>query len=219
MSFYTIDSLTFSYNKANKLFKDISFSIEKDQYIGLVGPNGCGKTTLVKLMLGIIKLQQGEVYLEGKSIKDMPLCDIGKKVGFVFQNPEKQLFCPTVWEQMSFSYKYGDKVYNSEVEDRINYYLELFDIIKYKDLPPFKLSGGEKQRLALASVLIRDVEFIIMDEPTTNLDVLRMSHLEKCLETLRKENKGYMIISHDRGFLERNVDKLLTMGPQGVETD
>jgi len=199
------------------LIKNISFSIGEKQHIGLIGPNGCGKTTLVKLMLGILKPQEGEIYLEGNNIRNISLSDIGEKVGFVFQNPDKQLFCPTVWEQMSFSYKYGSKNSRAGADNDINYYLEAFDLIKYKNSSPLELSKGEKQRLALASVLSRNVKFIILDEPTTGLDILRKEQLGKCLLSLKEEGKGYMIISHEAEFLAEYADKILRLRTEGVE--
>lgn len=217
MSFYTIDSLTFSYNRKNNLFENLSFLIEVNQHVGLIGPNGCGKTTLAKLMLGILSPTDGRILLEGTNIRNLSLSNIGSKVGYVFQNPDKQLFCPTVWEQMSFSFKYGIHSSQENIEDKIDYYLDIFDLSKYKNASPLSLSRGEKQRLALASVLSRDVKFLILDEPTTGLDLLRKKQLEKCLFTLRDEGKGYMIISHEEDFLDKHVDKLLTLGSKGVE--
>lgn len=217
MSFYTINSLTFSYPKSDVLLENISFDIDKNHRIGLVGPNGCGKTTLVKLMMGMLKPSTGEIYLKGNNIKNMALSEIGKSVGFVFQNPDKQLFAPTVWEQMSFSCKFIKNICKNEIDEKINYYLRLFGLEKNKNDYPFNLSLGQKQRLALASVLSRDVEFLIMDEPNTGLDILRLNSLEKCLLSLKKENKGYIIISHDEKFLMRHVDKLLSFKDKGVE--
>jgi energy-coupling factor transport system ATP-binding protein len=103
------------------------------------------------------------------------------------------------------------------MEDRINYYLDLFELEKYKNDSPMKLSRGEKQRLALASVLSRNVDYLIMDEPTIGLDILRKKQLEKCLLTLKSEKKGFMIISHEPNFLEKYVDKLLILSSKGVE--
>lgn len=217
MSFYTIDSIAFSYDKEDTLFRNISFDIEDNQHIGIVGPNGLGKTTLAKLMLGILKPQCGEIYLQGKNIKNISLSNIGKKVGFIFQNPEKQLFCPTVWEQIYFSHKNSKVISKTQVEEKIKDYLKAFDLMKYKDNSPFMLSKGEKQRLALASVLSRDVQFLILDEPTTGLDILCTNQLGKYLKSLREENKGYIIISHDISFLTKHVDKLMTLGAKGVE--
>lgn len=209
MSLYTIKSLTFSYPKSDMIFENMNLSFDKNQRIGLIGPNGCGKTTLAKLMLGIMKPQKGEIYLEDENIKNMSLSSMGRKVGFIFQNPEKQLFAPTVWEQMIFGGK--------EVNDKADYYLELFGLTNYKDELPFNLSFGQKQRLAIASVLSRDVIFVILDEPSTGLDIAHLKKLELCLRTLTKEDRGYMIISHDNKFLLNNVDKLLSFKDKGVE--
>lgn len=217
MSFYTADSLTFSYTNRGSLFKNVSFKIEENQRIGLIGPNGCGKTTLAKLLLGILKPHGGEIYLEGNNIKDISLSCVGKKVGFVFQNPDKQLFCPTVLEQMNFGCKYGSKDLKKLTKERTDYYLEAFDLLQYKNSSPLELSRGEKQRLALASVLSRDVKFLILDEPTTGLDILRRRQLEECLMSLNKEGKGYLIISHEEEFLNKYSDKLMRLRPEGVE--
>ncbi len=216
MSFYSINSVAFSYNK-NALLNNISLSIDNNQHIGLMGPNGQGKTTLVKLMLGILRPQHGEIYLAGKNTKDISLSDVGKRVGFIFQNPDKQIFCPTVWEQMYFSHRNCEPGYRDEIEEKLMGYLEAFDLVKYKDKTPFTLSKGEKQRLALASVLSRNVEFLILDEPTIGLDMLRTAQLGKYLNKLREEGKGYFIISHDSSFLTKHVDKITNLGAKGVE--
>jgi energy-coupling factor transport system ATP-binding protein len=201
----------------DSLFQKVSFNIEESQHIGLVGPNGCGKTTLVKLMLGILKSQKGEILLEGNNVNNISLSEVGKRVGFVFQNPDKQLFCPTVWDQMCFSYMYRSKAPGTAPNSKLNHYLEVFDLIKYKNSSPLELSRGEKQRLALASVLSRDVRFLILDEPTTGLDILRKRQLESCLISLKEEGIGYMIISHEVKFLTKYVDKLIRLQPEGVE--
>ena len=140
MSFYTINSLNFSYPKSDTVLENISFHMKKNHRVGLVGPNGCGKTTLVKLMMGILKPQSGEVYLEGNNIKNISLSEIGKKVGFVFQNPDKQLFASTVWEQMSFSYNFNKSITEKEIDEKIDYYLKIFDLDQHKRDFPFNLS-------------------------------------------------------------------------------
>lgn len=219
MSFYTVDSLTFFYPKGNRLFHDLSFSIEKNEHIGLIGPNGCGKTTLARLMLGLLKPLKGELKLEGRNIKGMSLSDVGKEIGYVFQNPDKQLFCPTVSEQIGFSLKYAKKASGTTPEAIIEHYLRTFDLMEYKDASPLKLSRGEKQRVALASVLSRDVKFLILDEPASGLDMLRKRRLEECLFSMRQEGRGYMIIGHEAKHISRYVDRIFFLGPEGVEID
>ena len=217
MSFYTINSLTFSYPKSETILKNVDINIGKSQHIGLIGPNGCGKTTLVKLMIGVLKPCSGQIQLKGHNISGMPLSEIGKNVGFVFQNPEKQLFAPTVLEQMLFNYRFEKNVKEAETNIKIDYYLDMFGLINFKNHIPFNLSLGQKQRLALASILSRDADFLIMDEPGTGLDIFHLKSLSGCLTSLRNENKGYLIISHDKDFLMENVDKLLCIKNKGVE--
>ena len=217
ISFYTINSMTFSYPKSETVLENINLSIDKNQHIGLIGPNGSGKTTLVKLMMGILKPKIGQVFLNDKNISEISLSEIGKNVGFVFQNPEKQLFAPTVLEQIGFSYRFNNILTEAEIREKTDYYLDLFGLIDYKKEFPFNLSLGQKQRLALASILSRDANFLILDEPGTGLDVFHLNKLNKCLQTLRSENKGFLIISHDKDFLTKNVDKLLCIKDKGVE--
>ncbi len=217
MGFYTINSLTFSYPKSETILENVNINIDKSQHIGLIGPNGCGKTTLVKLMIGVLKPCTGQIHLKGHNISDMSLSEIGKNVGFVFQNPEKQLFAPSVLEQMLFNYRFDKNINETETNNKIDYYLDLFGLIDYKDSFPFNLSLGQKQRLALASILSRDADFLIMDEPNTGLDIFHLKNLSTSLLSLKNENKGYLIISHDKSFLSKNVDKLLRIRDKGVE--
>ena len=217
MAFYTTDSLTFSYPRSETIIENINLNVEKHQRLGLIGPNGCGKTTLFKLLMGILKPYKGEICIEGNNIKNMSLGEIGGKVGFIFQNPNRQLFAPTVLEQMTFSYKFGNNTIEDETEEAANYYLRLFDLYDYREYSPFNLSLGQKQRLAIASVLMRDVDFLIMDEPNTALDILRLKNLEQCLKSLKDEGKGYIIISHNKKFLSKQVDGLLGFKGKGVE--
>lgn len=218
MSFYQIKSMSFSYPKSKMLFKEVSLRIDKDETIGFIGPNGSGKTTMAKLMMGILKPTCGEILLEGQVVSRMSLARIGKIVGFVFQNPDKQLFAPTVWEQVAFGLRLENaKGRSSELEEKVNYWLDFFELSDFKDHFPFYLSRGQKQRLVLAQVLARGADFFFMDEPTTGLDMLRLKRLDECLEAIRKSGKGYIIISHDKNFLKRHTKRLIHFAEK-VET-
>jgi energy-coupling factor transport system ATP-binding protein len=99
--------MSFSHPKSNNIFNEVSFKLDKNERIGFFGPNGSGKTTMAKLMMGILKPTGGEILLEGKPAFKMGLARIGQRVGYVFQNPSKQLFAPTVWEQVAFGLSMG----------------------------------------------------------------------------------------------------------------
>lgn len=161
---------------------------------------------------------EGKLCLEAEDMRSMSLADIGKRVGYVFQNPDKQLFCPTVREQVEFSFSCGYGAASPEVKNRVEYYLKAFDLMKYEGTSPMELSHGEKQRTALAAALARETSFLILDEPTTGLDVLRKNQLAECIMSLKSEGKGYMITGHEARHLERYVDRLLILGREGVES-
>lgn len=210
-----MDRLSFSYDNCKQIFSNISFTIEKNHVVGIYGPNGSGKTTLVKLLLGILKPQSGAVFMEERNTSELYLAQIGKKVGVVLQNPERQLFTPTVYEEAAFSLKYRG-LSKVEIDEKVNRWLDFFELGNLKEQFPLKLSRGEKQRLVIAGIMIRGGEFFILDEPTTGLDRERIEKLSECLNNLRNRNIGYIIISHDKEFLRKHVDRYMILGDGGV---
>lgn len=216
MSFYRVESMSFSYPGSPLLFDDVSFEVNRGERVGFFGPNGSGKTTMAKLMLGILRPSRGSIFLGDKSIHEMSLTQVGQRVGFVFQNPDKQLFAPTVWEQVAFGLRLQG-LDEHHIEDRVAYWLDYFDLINFKDRFPFYLSRGQKQRLVLAQVLAKGAEFLFMDEPTTGLDILRINKLSECLKALKSQNIGFIIISHERDFLKSHTERLIYFTQDGVK--
>lgn len=199
------------------MFNEVSFELDKNERIGFLGPNGSGKTTMARLMMGILKPVRGQVLLEGTPVSTMGLARVGKSVGFVFQNPDKQLFAPTVWEQVAFGVRMEKRALRErELYERVDYWLNFFELSDLKDRFPFYLSRGQKQRLVLAQVMARGADFFFMDEPTTGLDVLRLKKLDRCLEALKDSGRGYIIISHDRDFLKRHTQRLIHFAGNGM---
>ncbi|MFI3207161.1 MAG: ABC transporter ATP-binding protein, partial [Clostridia bacterium] len=137
--------------------------------------------------------------INGVNIKNMTLGEIGKKIGYVYQDPSKQLFATTVYEELAFPLE----MKNAEnINETVIKQLESFDLLHLKDKFPFFLSQGEKQRLVIAGILIEKPNFLILDEPTTSLDVKRKEELKKMLIDLKENyNIGIIIISHDHDFL------------------
>jgi energy-coupling factor transport system ATP-binding protein len=210
-----MDSVSFSYEKRN-IFENVSFNIEKNQRLGLYGPNGTGKTTLARLITGILKPDSGSIYLEGKLLSDMSLCQTGRRVGLVYQNPDRQFFTPSVREEVAFGLKYqGMK--DDEMKTETDYWLSFFNLEKYEDKFPLKLSRGEKQRLAIAATLARGADFFILDEPAAGLDFIMKDKLIECIGSLKDMDKGYLIISHDIDFLNDNTDMIITIENYGVK--
>ncbi len=194
-----LNKISFSYKENQRLFKDLSLTVYDGEITVISGSNGSGKTTLGKLMMGIIKPEEGSITLFGKESSKMNLGQRGQQIGYLFQDPARQLFASTVYKELSFILEL--KGYDETmIQEQVSKMLDIFQIGYLKDMCPFYLSGGEKQRLALAAVLINQPKYLILDEPTTSLDPKRKQILSDILKQYREEGKGIMLITHDEPF-------------------
>jgi cobalt/nickel transport system ATP-binding protein len=182
--------------------------IEPGDRIGLLGPNGCGKTTLCHIIMGLLIPESGDVeILNKKRMKESDFADIRGKIGFLFQDSDDQLFCPTVIEDVAFGpLNLGQSP--DEAKRTVSKTLESLKLTGFEERITYKLSGGEKRLVSLATVLAMEPQFLILDEPTTGLDE-KTTH--RLIEILCESNLGYMIISHDRVFIKATANKLLQM--------
>ncbi|MDI9476768.1 MAG: ABC transporter ATP-binding protein [Clostridiales bacterium] len=205
-----LKSVNFGYIKGKKIIKNIDIDINIKDITCIIGPNGSGKTTLGKLMMGILRPDSGEIYLVGEDIAEMSLGQIGRKIGYLFQNPEKQFFSNTVEDEIKFipEIKGLDKKY---IEEKTALLLDLFQLNHIKNSFPLKLSQGEKQRLALAAILVNEPGYLILDEPTKGLDVERRKVLVQVLKKLHGEGIGMTVITHDYAFIDQISDRILKM--------
>lgn len=204
MSYFKIDKISYSYDvidKSKKALSDVSFSVEKGEFVAIVGKTGSGKSTLVSLLNGLNKATEGTIYFNDKNIydKDFDLHGLRFKCGVVFQYPEYQLFSETVMEDICFgAIKKG--MSKKEAEDKAKIVMEMLHIYDLKDETPFVLSGGEKRKVAFAGVLVTEPEVLILDEPEAGLDTVSKGELFKFLTYLNKE-KNVTII-----FVTHNLD-------------
>ncbi len=187
-----LHQITFGY-QGNILCEPISFTVKSSDMIWLKGNNGIGKTTLARCCLGIHPLLSGSLTIDGVAIKDIPLFEVGQKIGYLFQQPALQLFAMTVWDELTlFSHQRSNQ---KEIHQKALQLCEQFQINHLLDQHPQLLSRGEQQRVALAVCLMQDPPYLILDEPTTALDESLKKDLLTWLGSLR--NKGIIIISHD----------------------
>lgn len=207
-AFIEIKDLTFSYKKSSVILNNVSISFYKSEITAIIGPNGSGKTTLGKLMSGILSSEQGSVFLEGTNIKGITLGNIGKKVGYLFQQPERQLFNPTVKEEIGFAHLFMGEP-KDKVDKKVSKIIEELSLQGLENSSPYKISRGERQRVALATILINEPSFLILDEPTTGLDMIKKDKLSEILKNLQQQNIGMVIISHDKSFIKSNADRTL----------
>jgi len=196
-----VNSLYFKYPLAKDfVLKDINLKIGLGEVVGIMGGNGSGKTTLIKHFNGLLKPTMGSVKVFGKDTREESVAYFSKRVGLVFQNPSHQIFSDTVWNEIAFALKnFG---FDEEtIRKRVRWALEFFNLAQYKDVSPLLLSGGEKKRLCMASVLAWDPDFIILDEPTVGQDFLQKEKLREIIKMLVTQNKTVIIVSHDVEFI------------------
>jgi energy-coupling factor transport system ATP-binding protein len=210
LAFIKLHNITFGYPGRKKLFEGLSLDFEKNSFTAMMGANGSGKTTLGKIMTGIIRPSGGNIVLNGTSLHEMNLGQVGRHVGYLFQNPETQIFATTVIDELSFIMKLKN-IDQALIDKDVDEILELFNLTDKKSSVTFNLSYGEKQRLALAGILINKPGYLILDEPTTGLDFLRKQQLQSILTDLLKRGTGIFIISHDEKFIRSFTGKLLTL--------
>ena len=193
---------------------DVSFEIEKGEFIGIIGHTGSGKSTLVQLLNGLLKPTDGKIYLNGKDIWEQPkkIRNVRFKVGMVFQYPEYQLFDETVYKDIS----YGPKnmgLSDEEIDAKVKSAAEFVGLKKeLLDKSPFELSGGEKRRAAIAGVIAMDPEVLILDEPTAGLDPLGRDALLSQIQDYHDVRKNTVIlVSHSMEDIARVADRILVM--------
>jgi energy-coupling factor transport system ATP-binding protein len=211
VAYLELSRVAFSYpRKKTTLLTGINLALEKKEITAIVGANGSGKTTLTKLMVGLLRASAGEIYLAGRSIDNYSLAEIGCRIGYVFQNPDLQLFCNTVEEEIGFGLIYrGCDPYT--VRERVEFYLDYFELAACRNAFPLYLSQGEKQRLAIAAVLASEPDFLILDEPTIGLDAYRKKLLEAFLIKTALLGRGMILVSHDLAFVNKVAERVITL--------
>ena len=214
-----LENINYIYNPntpfEKKALDNINLSIDKGDFIGLIGHTGSGKSTLVQHLNGLIKPTSGKIIVDGVDIgsKNADLKKLRQKVGLVFQYPEHQLFEETIYKDIAFGPK-NLGLDEEEIHERVKRAMELvgLDFDNLKDRSPFELSGGQKRRVAIAGVLAMKPEVLILDEPTAGLDPRgRDEILGKIQELYENEGITIVLVSHSMEDIARLVNKIIVM--------
>ncbi|MDR2344027.1 MAG: energy-coupling factor ABC transporter ATP-binding protein [Spirochaetaceae bacterium] len=204
------------------VLEDVSFTINEGERVALLGANGAGKSTLLLSLLGILEAHTGKIEVDGVLLEKKSLPFVRRKLGLLFQDPDDQLFMPTVYDDVAFgprNYAESDGKSGSEAEsiekaaDRI---LEKLEILHLKNRMSHKLSGGEKRLAALAGVLAMEPRMLLMDEPSAYLDPRARRRLLAILETLKE---SYLITTHDLDLVRRLCKRCLLLHKGRLRAD
>ncbi len=192
-----IKDLRHRYDNDFEALRGISLEIKSGEFIALVGQNGAGKSTFVKHLIGLLLPTSGEVLVKGMNTKKSDTSTLSKTIGYVFQNPDHQIFSPSVREEIAFGLHHIRGIYGNEAEERIRFALNFVELEDKIDRHPFSLGKGERQKLAVASVLAIEPDVIVIDEPTTGLDWIGTQKMMKLITRLHNHGHTVLIITHD----------------------
>ncbi len=203
-----LNGVTFAYPGNPSIFNDLEFSFHEGERVGLVAPNGSGKTTLFHLLMGLLKPNTGQIEVFGKPvIEEKDFLEIRRRIGFLFQDADDQLFSPTVLEDVAFGPLNLGKT-KQEAIDISRQTLDFLGLTGFEDRITFKLSGGEKRLVALATVLAMEPEVLFLDEPSAGLDD---STKDRLVAILKEIKPSYIIVSHEFDFLTELTESIYTL--------
>lgn len=209
-----VKEASFAYEKSRPVIRNLTFQIQEGEAVGLIGANGIGKSTILKMLTGLLD-HEGSIRLFGMEVCRENLPEIRRRTGYVFQDSDSQLFMPTVYDDLAFAPRnYGME--KEEVENRVDEALERAGIMHLKYKQNYKMSGGEKRMACIATILAMKPEIILMDEPSIALDPYNRRTL---IHTLNEIQETKVIASHDLDMILETCDRVILMKPDGVAAD
>ena len=213
-----IENLVFKYDDSPPAVDGVSLEIAAGEFVALVGQNGCGKTTLAKHLNGLHVPTEGKVEVLGKSTSEWTLRELGRRVGYVFQNPDHQIFANTVLDEVAFGARnYG--LPEETVREKVESALAVTGLAGREHEDPFNLTRGERQQLAVASVLATDPEILVLDEPTTGLDYHGQVAILNLIRRLNESGRTVVMITHSMWVVAEYADRCVIMSGGRVVRD
>jgi len=220
LPYIQVNDLSFSYPDGTEALKEINIEIVQGEFIALIGQNGSGKTTLSKCLNGLYKPTAGNIVVDGLNTKEGSIVQMVKRVGYVFQNPDHQLFNNTCWDEIAYGPR-NIELPDEEVKERVEEAIAVVGLPKYTHQEhPFFLSKGLRQRVAIASILALRPQVIIVDEPTTGQDVKQSLEIMNFLQELNEEHgHTIIIITHDMPIVGIYAKRVIAMAQARIMAD
>ena len=197
-----------SYDGVTPILKDVSFTIDDGDFVAFVGTNGAGKSTTMRLCNGLLKPDSGEVLIDGMPTTRLRTSELARRVGFLFQNPDRQICCGTVKEELLFGFTAQGGV-TPEAEERVDAIIREFGFDS--EAEPYLLNRGTRQLLALASIIVMETPVIILDEPTTGLDYRECMKVMEVIERLHKQGTTVIMVCHDMEIVADFAERVIVM--------
>ena len=207
-------NVSFAYEKGRPVLRDLSFRIEDGEAVGLIGANGAGKSTVMKLLLGLLQ-GEGKILVDGVEVRRDTLGEIRRKLGFVLQNSDNQMFMPTVYEDMIFA-PLNYMLSREEADARVDAVLARLHLEDLKHRYNHKISGGEKRMAAIATILAMEPEAIMMDEPSSALDPYNRRLV---INTIRELSQTKLITSHDLDLILDTCGRVILLSNGRIAAD
>ncbi|MBA2873240.1 energy-coupling factor transport system ATP-binding protein [Anoxybacillus calidus] len=215
----SVENISFKYpNETNYAVKNVSFYVQRGEWLAIVGHNGSGKSTIAKLLNGLLRQESGSIKIFGTELNETTIWEIRKRVGMVFQNPDNQFVGTTVQDDVAFGLE-NNGIPRDEMVERVNEAIRLVKMEEFSEQEPHHLSGGQKQRVAIAGIIALQPDIIILDEATSMLDPKGRNEVLETVRDLKKKQKITVIsITHD---LEEVVkaDRVIVMNKGEVLTE
>ncbi|GAB6157050.1 hypothetical protein JCM39194_02500 [Desulfotomaculum varum] len=205
-----IRGLSYSYEQGQPALQDINLTIYPGELVALVGQNGAGKTTLVKHCIGLLRPRPGQVMVCGQDVATARISQLAQQVGFVFQNPDHQIFHDTVQKEVAFGLE-NLGLPRHEIEQRVAAALQDVGLQQSAQVYPHRLSRGQRQRVALASVLAMQTKVIILDEPTTGQDARESLQIMDLISRLNRRGHTVLFITHDMNLVARYARRVVVL--------
>ncbi len=214
----TVEGLVFTYPGGVEALRGIDLTIEAGEQVAIVGQNGAGKTTLVKHFNGLLQPSRGMVRVGDLDTRKTKVARLAAHVGYVFQNPDDQLFCKTVGEEVAFGPK-NLGFSNEKIAAQVSTALELTELSDRAGANPYDLTPSWRKMAALASILAMDTQVVILDEPTTGQDTLNVARIARVIAALRAAGKTVITITHDIDFCAENFSRVIALSQGRVLLD
>ncbi len=206
-----VEHLFYRYpTRASYALEDVNLSIQGGEFLAIIGQNGSGKTTLIKHFNSLLKPSQGRVIVEGRDTASLPTSELARSVGYVFQNPDHQIFAETVRDEITFGPR--NLGHSPErIQNSLQLVLDEMDLSGMEDDMPFQLSRGQRQRLAVASVLAMEPAILIIDEPTTGQDWKESTRLMELVRRLNEKGHTCIITTHNMNLVSLFARRVIVM--------